>query len=161
MVSHPLGHDVLHHHFFLGDTRSMRPKNSRRFQNKLLDVQLVALDPVRRAMVFSLFMHILHRGIPKSPSPQLGGSTFQALHCNPRGKKVGNLAVVFEHPAEEYDHVPVTPKTPSRWSMFHLRRKPAPEYPRILSQTPASESLRRSTNISGVLPRATMNRKLN
>ena len=93
-----------------------------------------SLDPVTRAMIFSLFMHILHRGVPKSPPPQVRVSAFQALHCNPRGKSVGNLAVVFEHPAEEHNHVPVTPKTPSKRSMFRLRRKTAPEYPHELSQ---------------------------
>ena len=93
-----------------------------------------SLDPFTRATIFSQFTHILLRGIPQSPPPQPGVSTFRPLHCNARKKKFGILAVVFEHPAEEHDHVPVTPKTPSRRSMFPLRRKPAPEYPQVLSQ---------------------------
>ena len=35
MVFHPLGHGVLHHHFFLGDTRSVLPKNLRLCQDQL------------------------------------------------------------------------------------------------------------------------------
>ena len=86
-----------------------------------------SLDSVTRAMVFSLFMHSLHRGNPKSPqSSRSWTSVSQILNPNPRGRYVSDLASVPEHPAEEHHPVPVTPKTPPRRSMFLLRRKPAP-----------------------------------
>lgn len=95
-----------------------------------------SLDPVTRAMVFSLFMHSLHRRTPKPPCPQSWTSALQALNRNPRGKHVSNLASVPENPAEEHYPVPVTPKTPSRRSMFHLRKKPAPACSQTPSQRP-------------------------
>ncbi len=95
-----------------------------------------SLDTVTRAMVFSLFMHCLHRGTPKSLPPQTWTSALQAVNRNPRGKYVSNLASVPEHPAEEHHSVPVTPKTPQRQSMFLLRRKSIPAFPQKSSQAP-------------------------
>ena len=88
-----------------------------------------SLDPITRAMAFSLFMHSLHRGTPKILSPQPWTWALQALNRNVRGNHASNLASVPGHPAEEHYPVPVTPKTPPRRSMFPLRRKPTPECP--------------------------------
>lgn len=95
-----------------------------------------SLDPVTRAMVFSLFMHSLHRGTPKDLLPQSWMSALQALSRNRRGKHVSAPRSFPEHPAEEHRPVPMTPKTPPRRSLFHLRRKPTPAYPQTSSQTP-------------------------
>lgn len=95
-----------------------------------------SLDPVTRAMVFSLFMHSLHRGTPKHLLPQSWTSALQALSRNRRGKHVSDLESFPEHPAEEHHPVPMTPKTPPRRSLFLLRRKPTPTYPQTPSQTP-------------------------
>ena len=103
-----------------------------------------SLDPLTRAMVFSLFMHALHRGIPKPPFPQPWTSAFQVLNWNACGKHSSNRASVLEHPAEEHDSVPVTPKTPSRRSVFHLRRKPTPECLQTPSENPAEPPSRSS-----------------
>ena len=86
-----------------------------------------SLDPITRAMAFSLFMHSLHRGTPKTLSPQSWTWALQALNRNMRGDHASNLASVPGHPAEEHYPVPVTPKIPPRRSMFPLRRKPTPE----------------------------------
>lgn len=101
-----------------------------------------SLDPVTRAMVFSLFMHILHRGIPKNLLPQSWTSALQALSRNRRGKHVSDLGSFRfpEHPAEEHHPVPMTPKTPPRRSLFLLRRKPTPAYPQTSSQIPVAIS---------------------
>ncbi len=102
-----------------------------------------SLDPVTRAMVFSLFMHSLRRGTPKPPCPQSWTSALQALKAlnrNARGKHVSDLASVPEHPAEEHHPVPMTLKTPSRRSMFYLRKKPAPACSQTPSQTPVEPS---------------------
>lgn len=88
-----------------------------------------SLDPITRAMAFSLFMHSLHRGTPKTLSPQPWTWALQALKRNMRGDHASNLASVPGHPAEEHYPVPVTPKIPPRRSMFPLRRKPTPECP--------------------------------
>lgn len=95
-----------------------------------------SLDPVTRAMVFSLFMHSLHRGTLNPPCPQSWQPALRALNHNPRGEHVSDLASVAEHPAEEHCLVPVTSKTPSRRSLFSLRKKPTPACPKIPSQTP-------------------------
>lgn len=101
-----------------------------------------SLDPVTRAMVFSLFMHILHRGTPKNLLPQSWTSALQALSRNRRGKHVSDLGSFRfpEHPAEEHHPVPMTPKTPPRRSLFLLRRKPTPAYPQTSSQIPVAIS---------------------
>ncbi|KAF6221523.1 hypothetical protein HO133_002379 [Letharia lupina] len=96
-----------------------------------------SLDPVTRAMVFSLFMRSLHRGTSKPPRPRSWTSALQFLNRNPRGKHVSDLASVPEHSVEEHRPVPVTPKTPPRRSMFLLRRKTPPACPQILSQAPS------------------------
>ena len=82
-----------------------------------------SLDSVTRAMVFSLFMHSLHRGNPKSPCSQSWTLALQSLNPNSRGKYVSDLPSVSGHPAEEHP-VPVTPKTPPRRSKYLSRRKP-------------------------------------
>lgn len=101
-----------------------------------------SLDPVTRAMVFSLFMHILHLGTPKNLLPQSWTSALQALSRNRRGKHVSDLGSFRfpEHPAEEHHPVPMTPKTPPRRSLFLLRRKPTPAYPQTSSQIPVAIS---------------------
>ena len=58
-----------------------------------------SLDPLTRAMIFFLFMHSLHRGIPKPPFPQPWTSALNVLNCNPHGKHGSELASVHEHPA--------------------------------------------------------------
>ena len=93
-----------------------------------------SLDPVTRAMLFSLLMHSLHRGTPKSLCPQSWTSALQVLNRNPRGESVSDSANVSEYLAEEHHLVPVTPSTSSRRSLLHLRRKPAPASPPIPSQ---------------------------
>ena len=94
-----------------------------------------SLDPVTRAMVFSLFMHSLHRGTPKTPLPQLWTLALQILKRNPRRRHISDLPSVAEEPAEEQIPVPMTPKTTSRRSMFPLRRKQVPASPQTPSQT--------------------------
>lgn len=96
-----------------------------------------SLDPITRAMVFPLFMHFLHRGTPKTISPQSWTLVSQDMHRNRRGKHVSDLASVPQQPAEEHHPVPMTPKAPPRRSMFILRRKPIP----ICPQTPSQISL--------------------
>ena len=96
-----------------------------------------SLDPLTRAMVFSLFMHSLHRGSPETISPQSWTLVLQDVYRNRRWKHVSDFASVPEHPAEEHYPVPMTPKAPSRRSMFLLRRKPTP----ICPETPSQISL--------------------
>ena len=93
-----------------------------------------SLDPITRAMVFSLFMHSLHRGSPKTISLQSWTLVLQDMYRNRRGKHVSDLASLPEHPAEEHHLVPMTPKAPPRRSMFLLRREPTPTYPQTPSQ---------------------------
>ena len=85
-----------------------------------------SLDPITRAMIFSLFMHSLHRGTPRSLPPKLWTLALQDAKRNRRGQHVSGLASVPDHPAEEHPPGPMTPKTPPRRSMFTLRRKTAP-----------------------------------
>lgn len=102
-----------------------------------------SLDPVTRAMVFSLFMHSLHRGIPKHLLPQSWRSALQALSRNRCGKHVSDLGSFRsfpEHPAEEHNPVPMTPETLPRRSLFFLRKKPTPTYPQTYPQTPVETS---------------------
>lgn len=94
-----------------------------------------SLDPVTRALVFSLFMHSLHRGTPKPLCPQSWTSALQTLRRYPHEKHVSDLASVPEPPAEERYSVPMTPKTPSRRSVFSFRVKSAPRYPQTPSHT--------------------------
>ena len=101
-----------------------------------------SLDPITRAMIFSLFMHSLHRGTPEPLSPQSWTSALQALNRKPRAKYVGDLASIYEHPAEEHHPVPMTLKTPFRPSMFLLRTKETPVCPQIPSQTPVEPHTR-------------------
>ena len=96
-----------------------------------------SLDPITRAMVFSLFLHSLHRGSPNPISPQSWTLVSQEIYRNRRVKHVCDLASVPGHPAEEHLPVPMTPKAPPRRSMFLLRRKPTP----ICPQTPSQISL--------------------
>ena len=93
-----------------------------------------SLDPLTRAMVFSLFMHSLHRGSPKIKSPQSWTSVSQDIYRNRRGNHVSDLASVPDHPAEEHYPVPMTPEAPPRRSMVLLRRKPTPIRPQTPSQ---------------------------
>ena len=95
-----------------------------------------SLDPVTRAMVFSLFMHSLHRGTPKASCPQSWTSALQTLSRYPHEEHVSDLASFPEHLAEEHCSVPVTPDTPSRRSMFSFRIKPATACPKMPPQTP-------------------------
>ena len=95
-----------------------------------------SLDPVTRAMVFSLFMHYLDRGTSKPPCPLSWASALQNLNRNARKKHVSHLAKIPEHPAEEHFPVPVTSKTPSRRSMLPFRRNPALARPQMSAPTP-------------------------
>ena len=94
-----------------------------------------SLDPVTRAMVFSLFVHILHRGLPEASLPQSWTLAMKTLERKPRRKKISGLPSIDEESAEDQMSVPVTPKTFSRRSMFPLRRKPIPTSPQTPSQT--------------------------
>ena len=96
-----------------------------------------SLDPVTRAMVFSLFVHSLHRGTPNPLFPHSWTSALQTLSRNRRGKHVSDLASFPERPAEEHHPVPMTSKTPPRRSIFLLRRKPAPACSQTPVETPA------------------------
>ena len=96
-----------------------------------------SLDPITRAMVFSLFMHSLHRGSPNTIPLQSWTLVSQDIYRNRRGKHDSDFASLPEHPAEEHHLVPVTPKAPPRRSMFLLRREPTP----ICPQTPSQISL--------------------
>ena len=93
-----------------------------------------SLDPVTRAMVFSVFMHSLHRGTHKPPHTHSWTLALQTLKRNPRRRHVSNLPSVVEESAEEQIPVPVTPKSTSRRFMFHSRRKQVPAYPQAPSQ---------------------------
>lgn len=108
-----------------------------------------SLDPLTRAMVFSLLMLSLHRGVPNPPRPQSWTLVLQTLKRNPRRRYISDLPSVIEEPAEEQVPVPVTPKTTSRQSMFPvtpkttsrrsmfpLHRKPLSASPQTPSQTP-------------------------
>ena len=92
-----------------------------------------SLDPITRALVFSLFMHSLHRGTPNSLPPQSWISASQDLSSNRRGKYASGHVSVPEYPAEEHHPVPMMLKTPPRRSIFLSRRKPTP--PPTPSQT--------------------------
>ena len=96
-----------------------------------------SLDPITRAMVFSLFMHSLHRGSPKTTFPESWTLVSQDIYRNRLGKHVSDPASVPEHPAEEHHPVPMTPEAPPRRSMYLLRRKSTP----ICPQTPSPISL--------------------
>ena len=101
-----------------------------------VSVIFASLDPVTRAMVFSLIVHSLHRGTPKSPSSLSWISALQALGCDPCVKHVSDVVSVPEDLAEERRSFPVTPETPQRRSMFRLRKKTISASPSKPSQTP-------------------------
>ena len=93
-----------------------------------------SLDPITRAMVFSLFVHTLHRGLPEASLSQSWTLAMKTLERKPRRKQISGLPSVAEESAEDQMPVPVTPKTSSRRSMFPLRRKPIPTSPQTPSQ---------------------------
>lgn len=108
-----------------------------------------SLDPLTRAMVFSLFVHCLHRGVSKTPLSQSWTQALQSLERNPRGNHVSDLPSVAEEPAEEQTLVPMTPTTTSRRSMIPLRRTSIPASPQTpshkishtSSETPSQKSV--------------------
>ena len=102
-----------------------------------------SLDPVTRAMVFSLFMHSLHRGFQKPPCPQTWMSALKVLNRNPRGNSLSDFASMSGDLAEEQCPVPVTPKAPSRLSLFALRNKKNPVTAQIHSPKSSQKPLER------------------
>lgn len=61
------------------------------------------LDPVTRAILFSVFMHSLHRGTPKGPLPRLWTLALQTLERNPRREHTSDLPSVAEESAKEQE----------------------------------------------------------
>ena len=102
-----------------------------------------SLDPITRAMVFSLFMHSLHRGFQIPPCPQTWMSALQFLNRNPRGNHLSDFVSVPEDLAEEQSPVPVTPKAPLRLSLFASRNEPNPETAQMHSPRSSQKTSKR------------------
>ena len=72
-------------------------------------------------------------------------SALQVLNRNPRRNRLSDFVSISEDLAEEQSPVPVTPKAPSRLSLFASRNKPSPETAQIHSPKSSQKPLERTS----------------